>query len=409
MSNLPILVLNGGSSSIKCSVYMADSLTLLYEGEASGIGTSKARFEFHAIRGGVHQQLLSATRPEELSSFRDAVRKIAETLDQPGVPRPAAIGHRVVHSGPKLTSHQRITPEVLADIEQATSFAPLHEPIALEIIREAMHHFPGIENYACFDTIFHHGLPEAASIYPLPKDIREQGVHRYGFHGLSCESILQQLHDRATPGTQPGKPVPARLIVAHLGSGASVTAMHHGQSIDTTMGLTPCGGILMGTRPGDLDPGLIFFLLRMHAGSSEDRTDAVERMLNQHSGLLALSGLSNDMRVLREASADGNSRANLAIDAFVFSVKKAIGGFGALMGGLDALVFTGGIGEHDSRTRSQVCAGLEVFGIAIDSGQNNITQPKARLISRQESRVAVYVLPAQEDRMIARHIVRMNR
>lgn len=405
---LPILVLNGGSSSIKFSVYeSADALTLLYDGEASGIGTPKARLDFHAINDEVRQQQTCESTPQELGSFRDAVRKIAAILDQPDVPKPSAIGHRVVHSGPKLIAHQRITPEVLADIEQATSFAPLHEPIALEIIHQTMHRFPGVENYACFDTVFHQSMPEVASIYPLPKEIREQGVRRYGFHGLSCESILQQFEDGRVPGLLPPPKIPARLIIAHLGSGASVTAVRDGKSIDTTMGLTPCGGILMGTRPGDLDPGLIFYLLRMHADGAANPTDAIEHLLNKHSGLLALSALSNDMRVLRDAAADGNSQAALAVEAFVLSTKKAIGGFIALMGGVDAIVFTGGIGEHDPLTRSQICAGLDAFGIIVDPKKNEATQPKARLISEQESSTALYVLPAEEDRTIAGHVANM--
>ena len=408
MPHLPILVLNGGSSSIKFSVYdVGDSLTLLYDGEASGIGTPKARFVFHAIKDGVRQQQSSEPEPQKLDSFPDAVRKIAETLDQPGVPRPLAIGHRVVHSGPKLTEHQRITPEVLADIEQAISFAPLHQPIALEIIREAMQHFPDVDNYACFDTVFHQTMPEVASIYPLPNKLREQGVHRYGFHGLSFESILQQFQEGRVPDLMSSARIPERMIVAHLGNGVSITAMRDGKSIDTTMGLTPCGGVLMGTRPGDLDPGLIFYLLREQAGGSANATDAIEQMLNRRSGLLALSELSNDMRVLRDAAANGNQQATLAIEVFVRSTKKVIGGLIALMGGVDALVFTGGIGEHDALSRSQICVGLDAFGIIINPDKNKTTRSGARRISGQKSKTAVYVLPAEEDRRIAAHVAGM--
>jgi len=410
MPRLPILVLNGGSSSIKFSVYdVGDSLTLLYNGEASGIGTPKARFDFHAIKNGVRQQQSSESAPQKLDSFPDAVRKIAEILDQPGVPRPLAIGHRVVHSGPHLTDHQRITPKVLADIEQAISFAPLHQPIALGIIREAMQHFPDVDNYACFDTVFHQTMPEAASIYPLPKKIREKGVHRYGFHGLSFESILQQFQEGRVPVQVSPDRIPERMIVAHLGNGVSITAMRDGKSIDTTMGLTPCGGVLMGTRPGDLDPGLIFYLLREQAGGSANATDAIEQMLNRRSGLLALSELSNDMRMLRDAAANGNQQAALAIEVFVRSAKKVIGGLIALMGGVDALVFTGGIGEHDALTRLQICAGLETFGISINRVKNEDPRSGARRISGQESKTAVYALPAEEDRRIAAHVAGMVR
>ncbi|MGO8720998.1 MAG: acetate/propionate family kinase [Acidobacteriaceae bacterium] len=409
LQHLPILVFNGGSSSIKFSIYAADdmALTLLYHGAASGIGTPKAQFTFYAIQDGKRQTLVSESAPPELDSYRDSVRKIAALLQQSGLTRPAAIGHRIVHTGPKLHAHQLITPEVLSEIEKATCFAPLHQPIGLEIIREAKESFPGVDNYACFDTIFDQDLPEVASIYPLPKEIRDQGVHRYGFHGLSCESILQQFQDGRVPDLFPPGQVPKRLIYAHLGSGASVTAIRDGKALDVSLGFTPCGGLVMGTRPGDLDPGLIFYLLRLEAGSAANATDAVEQMLNNQSGMLALSGLSNDMRILRDAANHGNAQAALAIEVFVLSAKKTIGGYTALMGGLDALVFSGGIGERDPITRAQICAGLDAFGLTLNPEENEPTHAGPRTISWQGSSVAVYVLPADEDRVIAGHVARL--
>jgi acetate kinase len=406
---LPILVLNGGSSSIKFSIYIANGteLTLLNDGEASGVGTPDAQFDFYAFREGKRETLLSESKPAELGSTRDAVRKIETLLHQPGLMRPAAIGHRIVHTGPKLHAHQLITPEVLSEIEKATYFAPLHQPIGLEIIREAKKSFPGVDNYACFDTIFDQDLPEVASIYPLPKEIRDQGVHRYGFHGLSCESILHQFQDGRVPNLFPPAQIPERMIYAHLGSGASVTAIRKGKGLDTSMGLTPCGGVLMGTRSGDLDPGLILYLLRLHSGSAVNATDAVEQMLNKHSGMLALSGLSNDMRILRDAAKSGNRQAALAIEAFTLSVKKAIGGYIALLGGLDALVFSGGIGEHDPITRAQVCTGLDAFGLTLNLEENDATHEGPKTISKKGSKIAVYVLPADEDRVIAGHVARL--
>lgn len=400
-----ILVLNGGSSSIKFSVYgFAERPSLLCEGEASGIGTPEAKFNVR-VPGRVERPAPAAEPP---ASFPQAVRQIAAALDQPGLPRPSAIGHRVVHAGPNLTAHQRITDQVLQEIERATVFAPLHQPIALAIIQEAQRHFAGVENYACFDTVFHQSQPEVTSTYALPEAIRKRGVRRYGFHGLSCESVLQQFAEGRAPGlSASAKEIPARLIIAHLGSGASITAVRHGASLDTTMGLTPCGGILMGTRPGDLDPGLIFYLLRQHAGNSANPVDAIEQLLNRHSGMLALSGLSNDMRALRQAAEQGEPRAALAIQAFVLSAKKAIGGFLAEMSGAEALVFTGGIGEHDMRSRAEICAGLDSFGVVLDMRKNSVHSADARPISRQDSRTAIYVLPAEEDRAIARHVLRM--
>jgi acetate kinase len=296
---------------------------------------------------------------------------------------------------------------VLLEIERATCFAPLHQPIGLEIIREARESFPGVENYACFDTIFLQDLPEVASIYPLPREIRDQGVHRYGFHGLSCESIMQQFQGGQVPGMNPPNQIPKRVICAHLGSGASVTAIRDKKAIDCSMGLTPCGGVIMGTRPGDLDPGLIFYLMRLQRGSASDATDAVEQVLNKHSGMLAISGLSNDMRLLREAEKSGNDQAALAIEVFARSVKKTIGSYVALMGGLDALVFSGGIGEHDPATRAQVCAGMDVFGLTLDSEANDPTHAGPKAISGPDSKVDVYVLPADEDRIIAEHVARL--
>ncbi len=409
LQHLPILVFNGGSSSIKFSIYIAEGtkLTRLNDGEAGGIGTPKPQFNFYAFRDGKRETLVSESEPQDLGSTRDAVRKIAALLQQLGLTHPAAIGHRIVHTGPNLHAHQRITSAVLLEIEKATRFAPLHQPIGLEIIQEAKESFPGVDNYACFDTIFDQDLPEVASIYPLPKEIRDQGVHRYGFHGLSCESILQQFQDGRVPDLFPPNKIPERLIYVHLGSGASVTAIRNGKAIDVSMGFTPCGGVIMGTRPGDLDPGLVFYLLRMHAGSAANATDAVEQLLNKRSGMLALSGLSNDMRILRHAAKNGDRQAALAIEAFALSVKKTIGGYIALMGGLDALVFSGGIGERDPMTRAQVCASMDAFGLALNPETNDPTHAGPKTISQKESKIAVYVLPADEDRVIAGHVARL--
>jgi acetate kinase len=409
LKQLPILVFNGGSSSIKFSTYIADGkqLTKLNEGEASGIGTPKPLFDFHSFRDGKRETLVSESERDDLGSIREAVRKIEALLHHHGLPHPLAIGHRIVHSGPNLHAHQQITSAVLLEIEEAISFAPLHQPIGLEIIREAKESFPGVAHYACFDTIFLQDLPKLASIYPLPPEIRDRGVHRYGFHGLACESIMQQFHDGQVPDLNPPNRIPNRVICAHLGSGASVTAIRDGKAIDCSMGLTPCGGVIMGTRPGDLDPGLIFYLIRMQGGSAAAATDAVEQLLNKHSGMLALSGLSNDMRLLREAEKDGNDRAALAVGVFARSVKKTIGGYVALMGGLDALVFSGGIGEHDPMTRAQVCGGMDVFGLTLDAEANSPTHAGPKVISRPDSKVAVYVLPADEDHVIAQHVSRL--
>ena len=265
-----------------------------------------------------------------------------------------------------------------------------------------MRRAPEVPRFACFDTVFHETMPEEATVYALPAEVRAEGVRRYGFHGLSCESIVMQM--RAAKG----RDFPRRMVIAHLGSGASVTACVDGRSVDTTMGLTPTGGVVMGTRPGDLDPGLMFYLLR-RAGAS---VDSVEAMLNHAAGLKGLGG-NNDMKELRAAAA-GDELARLAIRVFCRSVVKAIAGFMAL-DGADALVFTGGIGEHDAASRQEIAQGLAGLGVAIDAAANRLEHAEpglgvgrnVRRISEVNSRVAVYVVPAEEDMVIARHVAEM--
>jgi acetate kinase len=277
-------------------------------------------------------------------------------------------------------------------------FAPLHDPAVIEVIKEMMQKFPDVAHYACFDTVFHQTMPEAATTYPLPAEFRERGVRRYGFHGLSCESIVRQLRAGET------MPFPRRMVIAHLGSGCSVTAVVDGCSVDTTMGLTPTGGVVMGTRPGDLDPGLMLYLLRQMKG---DQVAKLEKMLNHDSGMVALSGMPNDMKAVREAAVAGDARARLAVEIFTRSVKKAVGGFVALMGGVDAVVFAGGIGEHDTRSRAEIAGGLENMGISMNSALNEAKGDAVRRLSASDSVAAVLVVPAKEDWMIALHVYGM--
>jgi len=249
-------------------------------------------------------------------------------------------------------------------------------------------------------------MPEAATTYAIPVEYRERGVRRYGFHGLSCESIVRQL--RASQEIE----FPRRMVIAHLGSGCSVTAVVDGRSVDTTMGLTPTGGVVMGTRPGDLDPGLVLYLLRQMEGdrvSALEKMLGLEKMLNHDAGMVALSGMPNDMKAVREAVARGDAKARLAVEIFTRSVKKAIGGFMALMGGVDAVVFAGGIGEHDARSRVEILGGMEGFGISINSEQNEAKGDAVRRVSASDSVPMVLVVPAKEDWMIAVHVDRMAR
>lgn len=391
---MTILVINSGSSSIKFSIFALQQCRL--QGELSGIG------------GDVRLSVKTDTSKEttentvDAPTVQSAIHIVFDTVCAPGVPLIHAIGYRVVHAGPKLDRHQRITPDVLNDVQEACSFAPLHEPEAVQVIHEGMRRFADRPHYACFDTVFHQTMPQEAMSYPLPAAVRNGGVHRYGFHGLSCESIVRTLEVE-------GKPLPRRVIIAHLGSGCSVTALLDGSSIDTSMGLTPTGGIVMGTRPGDLDPAVVLYLLRHHVGAKDEAVSAVERMLNQGSGLAGLSGLPNDFKKIRAASASGNPDASLALQVFTRSVTKAIGSYAWLMGGVDAIVFSGGIGEHDHLTRSEILAPMQDAGIRLDAALNQRVGTDARTISVPQSTSAVLVVPAQEDRMIAAHVERLHR
>jgi acetate kinase len=397
-----ILVINSGSSSIKFSLFEAGegAPRSLFDGEVAGIGADKTKFRFHDASG----RDLSGGRSEvKAPTPVEAIQLVEEAVSGSGFPAADAVGYRVVHPGAKLDRHVRITDEVMRDLEEAAEFAPLHDPAVIAVIRETMERVPNAAHYACFDTVFHSTMTEAATTYAIPLEYRERGVRRYGFHGLSCESIVRQLRqevDRA------GKSFPRRMVIAHLGSGCSVTAVVDGCSIDTTMGLTPTGGVVMGTRPGDLDPGLVIYLLRHVKG---DGAVALEKMLNHDAGMVALSGMPNDMKAVREAAEKGEKPALLAIEVFTRSVKKALGGFVALMGGLDAVVFAGGIGEHDARSRAEILEGLQEIGVSIDLERNGAKQIAIQQISASDSAAEVLVVPAKEDWMIAVHVARMAR
>jgi acetate kinase len=394
-----ILVINSGSSSIKFSLFKTGEgePRSLFEGEVTGIGGEKAAFKFRDAEG---RALNDEHAEVNIRTPIDAIRLVVNAVSKPQLPKVEAVGYRVVHPGPKLDRHQLITDAVLKDLEDAVVFAPLHDPAVIEVIKEMMSKFPDVHHYACFDTVFHQTMPETATTYPLPMKYRDQGVRRYGFHGLSCESIVRQLQAEKTIL------FPKRMVIAHLGSGCSVTALLDGRSVDTTMGLTPTGGVVMGTRPGDLDPGLMLYLLRQMQG---DPIAALEKMLNHDAGMVALSGLPNDMKTVREAAAKGDPRANLAVEIFTRNVKKAIGSFIALLGGIDTVVFAGGIGEHDTKSREEILSGLGSFGISINSELNTAKGNALRRLSASQSQTAVFVVPAKEDWMIAVHVEHMAR
>jgi acetate kinase len=360
MATLNVLALNSGSSSLKFGLFRVDST-----------GAEK-RFG---------ESISTADDP-------DAMARVASALTASGMPPPDAIGHRIVHGGPLLRQHCRIDAAVLRQLQAAAAFAPLHTPAALALIGFAQEHYPGVPQVASFDTQFHVGLPAVARVLPLARELLSEGMQRYGFHGLSLESIVRQLGDA----------LPQRLVIAHLGNGASITAVKAGQSIDTSMGMTPSGGVIMGTRSGDLDPGVLVYLMR----EKQFRANRLEALVDQRSGLLGISGLSGDMRRLHEAAAS-NRDARLAIEMFCYSVRKQVAAMAAVLGGLDMLVFTGGIGENDAQVRTEICAGLSWIGVSLDEARNQSGNPAAdNRVSDGASRCEVRVLPAQEDEQIAR-------
>ena len=399
---MQILVVNSGSSSIKFSIFAVDPQAgfgeprSLVDGQLSDIGEAESTLTVRSAAGNAEKSVESMLG---IHGVEEAVAEVLHVVSGSAMPEFEAVGYRVVHPGPKLREHQRITPELLADLDAASEFAPLHDPPAVQMIRAFMSRFPDVPHYACFDTVFHQTMPQEATTYPLPPEYAERGVRRYGFHGLSCESIVRQLQLRGT--------VPERMAIAHLGSGCSVTALLDGRSVDNTMGLTPTGGVVMGTRSGDLDPGLVLYLLRELKQTLGDNVAAVESLLNHASGMVALSGMDNDVKAVRRAANSGNERAALALKIFTRSVTKAIGGFCWLLGGLDAIVLAGGIGEHDARTRMEILGGLAGLGLNIDAALNQATAGGIQRISSPFSRTAVLVVPAQEDEMIAVHVERM--
>lgn len=390
-----ILVLNSGSSSIKFSVYGTGEgePKKLREGAVDGIGTDQGEFWIKDAEG---KKVVDET--PALPTMAAAFKLVADALHSKDFPAPGAIGHRMVSGGPTVQENQRITPALIEEMERYKAFAPLHSPIAIYIMREAIRQFPGIPNFICLDTWFHRHMPEVVTRLPIPEEYAAMGVRRYGAHGLSYESIVYQL--------QPS--VPRKLIVAHLGNGASIAAIRHGQGLNTSMGLTPLGGIISGARTGDIDPGVLLFILRKIAETVNSATEAADRLeaeVGEKAGLLGVSELSSDMRDLRDAIAQGNAKAQLAVEMFTWTIARWIGGYVAELGGLDMLVFTGGIGENDKASRAEICAGLGALGITLDAARNSIQG--AGVISAENSPAAVRVIPPAEDLMIVNHVVRL--
>ncbi len=376
-----ILAINAGSSSLKFALYEAESLALLCRGGVSGLGAA-ARLE---ISGPL---ALTGAPPDcdhagAVAWLLDALRRV------PGLAVRAA-GHRVVHGGRDFSAPVRIDDAVLARLDRLVPLAPAHQPLNLAGLRAVAEVWPGLLQIACFDTAFHRGQPRLAQLFPIPRALSDEGLLRYGFHGLSYEHIATVLPEVAGPRAE------GRVIVAHLGHGASLCALRNRRSIASTMGLTALDGLMMGTRSGSVDPGLVLHLIRERGLSP----GAVADLLNARSGLLGVSGISDDMRVLQDSD---DPRAAEALDLFAYRAVREAGSLVAALGGLDALVFTAGIGENAPRMRATIASGLAAFGVALDPARNAGGE---RCISRAGSRVAVYVVPANEELPIARAVVR---
>jgi len=381
------LVINAGSSSLKFCVYqrpLGNAWRLEARGQIDGIGTSP-RLSAKNDAGGI---LADEKLDPSVRDGRAALDILAGWLrSHYGGSRVLGVGHRVVHGGAKYSGPCIVTPAVLENLRELIPLAPLHQPYNIAAIEAVSEKLPDVPQVACFDTSFHRGQPAVAELVPLPKAIRDAGVQRYGFHGLSYEYIASAL-----PAVAP-EIADGRVIVAHLGSGASLCAMKARKSMDSTLGFTALDGLCMGTRPGSIDPGVILHLFQTLGRSASD----VEKLLYKQSGLIGISGISNDMRDLLTSP---EPAARLALDYFVYQASKHIGALAAVLSGVDALVFTAGIGEHSAEIRRRICQASAWLGITLDDRANGAHGPR---ISTSDSRVSAWVVPTNEELMIARH------
>lgn len=389
------LTVNAGSSSIKLDLFESATMQRKTSGILEGIGLSHT-----VMRSKSAEDAQYHTQPLDPIDFKEAcgylVKWVAEQIsDESQGQALAAIGHRVVHGGPSYADTVAVTSEMVTDLRRIVSFDPLHLPVQLDLIEHLSTALPGVPQYAAFDTAFFKNLSTEAKLLPIPRKYQRVGVRRYGFHGLSYAFIMTEIEHRYGADAARG-----RLIVAHLGNGVSVTAVQNGQPVDTTMGFTPTGGLPMSTRSGDLDPGVVLWLAKQPGMDQA----SLSHLLNSESGLLGVSGLSADMKMLLEAE-DHNPQAAEAAHLFCRQLKKTIGAYAAVMGGIDRLVFTGGMGENAPKIRARSTAGLEFLGISIDQSRNDA---HADVISPDNSPVAVHVLPTDEALTIARELLQLQ-
>jgi acetate kinase len=389
---MKILVINAGSSSIKYQLYQMPAGNILVKGSVERIGDKGSSLS-QSSNGD------SLTLEREVPNHEDAMAMILEALVDENcsaiseLSEIKAVGHRVVHGGEEFTGSRIVDDSVLASIKKFCDLAPLHNPHNLVGIQAAMHKLPDAKQIACFDTAFHTSLPKVAYMYALPYSLYEEhGIRRYGFHGTSHRYVARRAAELL------GKhKYEINAITCHLGNGCSMAAVKEGRSVDTSMGLTPLEGLVMGTRSGDFDPAILFYL----ADKGYDM-ERLNKLCNKESGLLGISGTSNDMRNLSALAEQGNARAQLAIEMFCYRIKKYIGAYAAVLDGIDAVVFTGGIGENSPKVRNTICEGLGALGINLDPEKNEATIGQESCISSDQSKASVLVIPTDEEAAIAR-------
>ena len=388
-----VLVINCGSSSLKYQLINTDDESVLAKGLVERIGIEGSLLKHE--KTGLDKLVIE----EPLKNHKDAINLVLKTLldEKYGAVKSLdeidAVGHRVVHGGEKFASSVLIDDEVIEAMKECIGLAPLHNPpniIGIEACKELL---PDVPMVGVFDTAFHQTMPPVSFIYPLPYDLYEElKIRRYGFHGTSHKYVserLAQITGKSLEGT--------KIVTCHLGNGASLTAVKDGKSFDNCMGMTPLEGLVMGTRCGDIDPAIVTFLMMKQGMTAEE----VDNLMNKKSGVLGISGVSNDFRDIEAEADKGNKKAELALDKFAYSVKKYIGAYAAAMGGLDYLVFTAGLGENSAPARKQICEGLEFLGVEIDEEKNKIRGKEAE-ISKDGTKVRVFVIPTNEELMIAR-------
>jgi acetate kinase len=386
-----ILTINGGSSSLKFAVFTAaEPVERILSGRVERVGMGGTRLIVGD--GGGRREDLAVEAPDQAAAAGLVIELVGR---DPGLDAIEAVGHRVVHGGGRFVEPELVTPSMLEQLRRIAPLDPEHLPGEITLIEAIGRAVPGVPQVACFDTAFHRTLPGPAKIVPIPRRYWGLGVRRYGFHGLSYAYLMEELARAGGPSESRG-----RVILAHLGSGASLAAVRDGQCIETTMGFTPASGLVMGTRCGDLDPGLGAFLAHLEGMTAE----RFHRMVNHESGLLGVSETSADLRDLL-ARRETDVRAAEAVDLFCYRVRLGIGALSAALGGLDSLVFSGGIGENAPEVRRRACEGLEYLGIALDAGRNSAGDP---LISTDASRTRVRVIRTDEETMIAREVIRLG-